>query len=82
MVRDLGPVVKKLLIGKGNSYIVRDDDPLVVVDDLLVVGAGGVPTVSLAEGDGVAGPGGIITNNIYFLIEHRHQRSIPSVFRS
>ena len=42
---------------RNNTYIVGDDDSLVVVDDLLVVGEGGVPTVGVAEGDGVAGPG-------------------------
>ena len=43
------------------SYIVRDDDSLVVVDELLVVGGGVVPALGVAvltrEGDAVAGPG-------------------------
>ena len=43
------------------SYIVRDDDPLVVVDELPVVGGGGVPAVGLTEGDGVAGPTGDVS---------------------
>ena len=41
-------------------YVVGDEDPLVVVGELLEVGGGAVPALGgavVAEGDGAAGPG-------------------------
>ena len=38
-------------------YVVRDEDPLVVVGELFEVGGGGVPAQAGAEGDGVTGAG-------------------------
>ena len=41
-------------------YVVRDEDPLVVVGELLEVGGGAVPALRgavVTEGDGAAGPG-------------------------
>ena len=38
------------------TYIVGDEDPLAVVDELSEVGGGGVSAVSIAEGNLIAGP--------------------------
>ena len=44
----------------GEAYVVGDQDPLVVVGELLEVGGGAVPALRgavVTEGDGAAGPG-------------------------
>ena len=65
------------------SYIVGDDNPLVVVDELLVVGGGVVPTLGGAvltgEGDGVAGPGVDVS---FYPGHHRVIRACEYPFKS